>query len=303
MAMFVAVLGDRPGSGVRRPTPWGAWGLDTWSDPTVLATDPDVTSPDTDAVLVLSPRAGARQAQVAAALIASTRPDLRLRVEVLPVSLGVLVHATERVLDADLPATGVVAGIAAAAVQTTWGAWLPSVANLETPSPTLGQHVQSWFARGAGFLAVHGQGPDRPGWVAKLPLAQLDNERRLPKVDAGAQPAYDCQAFGDLPEEAIAALFAMGLSSRPTRREKFGDTSTVWGTAKAVEFVIGPAGPGRSSASRAEELRLPPPSGSCPSCGDPVWGPVCAFCRVTPTPAGSLTDRGDRHSASAGGTS
>ena len=270
MTLFVSVLGLRPQATLGAVADWGSWQVLPSGDPTVLATEPAILSPSTRHVLVLCPVTELDRARVAAAVVGSTRPDLAVRVEPVPASPAAIVRAVERVPKVLVKATAVHASICAALGSATWGAWLPSVARLDTPAPSLGQHVTSWFARGAGFIAVHGS----PGWVAKLPVAQVEPSRRIQRVQGPVPEEIECHAFGELPEPAIAALFSMGLTSRPVRRQPVSDTKPAWGTGRAVEFVINSLTP----------IGLSAPAGLCPACSEPVIGAFCPFCRVAPTP-------------------
>jgi hypothetical protein len=270
MTLFVSVLGRRPNAALGGFAQWGSWQVLSSGDPTVLANEPAVRNPETSHVLVLTPPSELDRARIAAATIGAARPDLAVRVEPVPASPALLVRAVERVPVVLTKATAVHASISVALGSLTWGAWLGSVAKLEKPAPSLGQHVSSWFARGAGYLAVHGS----PGWVAKLPLPQVDPSQRLQRP-AGAPAAggdFECHAFGDLPESAIGTLFSMGLTSRPLRREPVAEVKDTWGTTKVVEFVINPVTP----------VGLPAPNGLCPACSEPVIGSFCPFCRVAP---------------------
>lgn len=266
MTLAVALMDEQPIPTPRAPASWGSWAIHPWTDPTTLATDPAIRSGRTERVLVLTSTAGDAPARVAASTIGAVRPDLSVRVVSVPFSTAVLTRAVESVPASATGGNAVLEAITRALAATTWGAWLPSVAKLETPAPTLRQHVQSWFSDDTGFLAVHGD----PGWVAKLPLASVEPERRLTRVpEPGVvATAYECHSFGELPEPAIAALFAMGLTARPVRRAPVAESLPTWGTAKAVEFVVTrPVG------------ELEPAAGRCRSCDEPVWGSSCIFCR------------------------
>lgn len=269
MTLHVAVMGgpgEAPGG---RSASWGSWAVHDVNDAAGLATDPAVTAAETVQVLVLAPEEALPAARIAAAAIAATRPDISVRVEGHPVSLGVLVRALESVTNGPTTANALHASFTAALGAATWGASLPSVAKLTRPAPSVWQHVQSWTSRGDGFIAVHGT----PGWVARLPAGDIDPSRLLPRVQdastGGGALAYECHSFGELPESAIAALFRMGLATRPTRRPALGDAEAVWGHEKAVEFVIAPSTPPSPGT----------PSGICGICDQPVWGQACPFCR------------------------
>lgn len=269
MSLVVALMDERPTGSFRGAASWGEWQLHPLSDPTALATDPLVRSPQAGHVLVLAPTSGSMSAHIAASTVAAARPELPVRVLTFPVSAAVLARAVELVPAGTTSANAVFASIESSLENAIWGAWLPSVAKLSSPAPTVRQHTQSWFSDSNGFIAVHGT----PGWVAKLPIAELAPERRLSKVPAPGVVAssYECHAYGELPEAAIATLFSMGLTTRPTRREPIADIASVWGTAKAVEFVI--------SWPASIDLRTTP-SLRCPSCEEPVWDETCPFCRI-----------------------
>lgn len=265
MALYVAIMGEERSPAAPVVAPWGTAAPHSWQDAATLATDPDVLAEGVRQVLVLCPARGAGQARIAASTIASARPETSVRVDPLPVSLGVLARAVELVAEAPPGANRCRAALAATLDRMVWGAWLPSVTRLEAPPPTMTQHLQSMLSRGAGFLAVHGD----PGWVARLPLDQVEPARRLARRPGEASEP-EATAYGELPEPAIETLFAMGLAGRPARREPLGDALSVWGRADACEFVISPAAavdPG-------------PPTGGCPTCLEPTWADFCPFCRV-----------------------
>lgn len=270
MTLHVALMGGNADEPDRHAT-WGSWGVRGGNDAVELATDPALSSPDVSEVLVLARESDATAARLAGATIAAVRPDLSVRVEAHAVSLGVLVRAMERVTTGPVTSNSLHVSFSAVLGAVTWGAFLPSVTKLANPAPSMYQHIQSWFPGRHGFLAMHGT----PGWVAKLPLDQLGPGQSLPRVQEASAGAgalvHECVSFGELPEEAIAVLFAMGLTTRPTRRQPVGDPSTQWGHERAIEFVITPAtvpSPGI-------------PSGICSVCDQPVWGQACPFCRAT----------------------
>lgn len=274
MGLCIAILGEsHPPTSARGSADWGLWATYSWSSPEALAVEPSVTGPETDTVLVITTSAGGPQSHIAAATIAAVRPDIRVRVEVLPVSVGVLVRCVELLDHRLTSSTAVHASLLRTLHAVSWGAWLPSVAKLEQPNPTLRQHVRSWFVQGLGFIAI--KGPD--GWVARLPIEKVDSAMRLPRVPADVRDTYyHCQSFGELPEEAIGTLFNMGLAARPARREALGDAAAIWGSADAIEFVITPA-----HLADGSQLTEVEPSGRCASCRDPVWSSHCPFCRAS----------------------
>lgn len=269
MVLSVAIMGRDLRTLGGQVTPWGFWDSHDWEDPTELALDRYVRHPSTRQVLVLTPPEGHAASAALTAVIAAVRPDIQTRVETTTVSVATLVRALERVPEAATSANLVHAALTSALRETTWGAWMPSVTRLGNPAPTMRQHISSFFG-GEGFLAVRGE----PGWVAKLPIQQWQPGQRLTRHAAsGAGSQYDCHSFGELPEIAIAALFQMGLTVRPQRRDSWGDAAAVWGSEKAIEFVIAPEG----------AAQVGDPSGTCQVCEDPVWGMTCPFCRIVPT--------------------
>ncbi|HWC22372.1 MAG TPA: hypothetical protein VG502_08755 [Flexivirga sp.] len=142
------------------------------------------------------------------------------------------------------------------------GVWLRSVARLESPSPSFGQHLRSWvpFSRGQ-FVTLHptvsvrrrpealpATGDAPPGTARLLRASSAPNNRCATTLST---------AYATHPPEVL------GTSHRMAAR---------WGSERAVEYVVTP---------EAAPLRLPPPDGRCPNCGDPIWG-RCAFCHLTP---------------------
>lgn len=286
LSLFVALVGDAGSASPPREVSWGAWSVCPVTEPTALATEPLVTSGRVTRVLVLAPEPYAARAHVLASAIGATRPTVSVRVESVPASTWALTRVMELAGRLAGSANGTYAAIMATLGASTWGAWLPSVAQLAAPAPNLRQHVQSWLPGGAGFLAVGG--PD--GWVERLPLAVASGrslrtpppprEPDLPehttrRPDRLPKPGLECHSAGELPEPAIAALFALGVERRPQRSEPGGGRKELWGTDRAVEFLVCP--------STLVDIGLP--SATCPHCAQQVWhGEFCPFCRVAPWP-------------------
>lgn len=268
MSLSVAVLSRRARLELRGTAAWGSWGVFGLEDVAALATEPWVVSPDTDACLVLAPAREAERAHLLAATLAAVRPGVRVRVRTPATSVAALTRAVERVGESATGANEVDALVARHLRETTRVAWVRSLHGLEDPAPGLLQHAVSLVAPGAGYLVVPGDG----GWIQRLPVSNLPAERRLTRSGRG-EAALEAQVFGEAPEDAVAAVFAMGLTHRPTRRDPVGDLAQDWGTARAAEIVIHPA---------AEPLG--PADGGCPACRQPVWGTACPFCHVAPEP-------------------
>lgn len=149
-----------------------------------------------------------------------------------------------------------IAAVRAHAERSYAGVWLKRVAKLDTPSPSLAQHLSSWlpFTRGH-LVGIHprltvGSRPERPPQPMRAPVLRVSSE---PNAKVAGQ---------------LAAAYA------PSRQELLSSPHRLrarWGTEQALEYVATPDPAG---------LRLPAPDGRCPTCGDPVWG-RCAFCHVT----------------------
>ncbi|MCL3859943.1 hypothetical protein [Actinotalea sp. K2] len=158
----------------------------------------------------------------------------------------------------------------------TWsGAWLPTVARLEQPAPSLGQHLRSWMPSGAGYLATLSGEPGvvrvgRPVRASEPVLA------RSALVCAGE--AIPAPALQDALELAGAHehIELPGLSL---------DARGRFGTARAVELLALPAGD-VIPYPRVETLDR------CAVCGAVVPQEFCQYCHVRPVHA-SLELQGD----------
>lgn len=297
MSLHVAVVGSRAEQSLPQSALWGTWQAYSASDVTGLATTPDVLSGGTDRLLVLVTRRLAGPASVMASLVAAMRPGLPVRVEALDASSTALSRVVELVSSLPLNANGVVASVQLTLESSTWGAWMQSVAGLNSPAPSVLQHVQSWSPGSNGFLAVGHpdprvsrlplQGPSGPsgpsgssgsfgsagpGASAAAGAAAAAAAARRRKGPAG----LTCVADGELPELAIAALFLLGADSRPLLRAALEDHKAAWGSRRCIEFAITPAAARHPGAA----------SQVCPVCEEPVWGRTCPFCRVAPHQVG-----------------
>jgi hypothetical protein len=148
----------------------------------------------------------------------------------------------------------------------TWsGAWMPSVAKLEEPTPSLVQHIRSLLPAGGGFLVTLS---GRPGVVA---------------VGSSADPAattYVCASLlcadGAIPELAVrGALELCGAEKSVTVAALTFDPLGRFGSAQAVEMLALPTGEGIRLPRMA---RLP----RCVACGAAVANRFCAYCHVRP---------------------
>jgi hypothetical protein len=150
-----------------------------------------------------------------------------------------------------------------------WSAvWLPRVAKLSTPAPSLVQHVRGWFP-GAGFLAVAGPQP-RVLNASSAPLPDLDapTGSTLFVADDGA-PAWVVDAV----TEQLAPSDRIDTTT-------WRDARDAYGVERSVELVAVPDFTRLDSggAGRAVE---------CPACGRRHPRRVCPFCRMAAPAVGT----------------
>lgn len=150
-----------------------------------------------------------------------------------------------------------IAAVRAHVADSYAGVWLRRVGRLESPSPSFGQHLGSWWPFGGGYFAAL---QPVPAVRRRLrAVAGDDTPRVLRTSSAPARRTADAlrRAYGAQDQEVLA----------PPHR-----LVDRWGTDRAMEYVASP---------HAASLRLPVPEGRCPACGDPIWG-RCAFCHLVP---------------------
>jgi len=143
------------------------------------------------------------------------------------------------------------------------GAWMPSVARLEDPAPSLLQHLRSWLPTGAGFLVM------------------LSGERGVARVGAPAGPARAGHSPSSLicagvaiPQLAIRdALGRSGAEDTVVVPELNLDPRGRFGSARAVEIVGLPLG---------NDIRLPRPESlpRCVVCAAVMPADFCTYCHV-----------------------
>jgi hypothetical protein len=156
------------------------------------------------------------------------------------------------------------------------GAWTSSVSRLERPSPTLGQHLRSWWPRSRFVVTV------QPG-------SRVDEIRRRRPFDAAgwAVPGPSLAVLGSgggdagwLHEVVLPAVGAERVVE--TGPSPLGPRW--WGAPRLVEVV----GCGADPVAAAAELVAAFPCTACGWCGEPVAGPSCPLCGMAPTPLPTL---------------
>jgi hypothetical protein len=152
-----------------------------------------------------------------------------------------------------------------------WSAvWLPRVAKLSTPAPSLAQHVRGWFP-GAGFLAVTGPRPRVVNASSAATLGDIDAppDTRLHVADDGG-PGWVVEAVAERLEP-----------SARTDTTTWRDARDAYGVDRSVELVAVP-----SDLSRLD----PQATGrtvECPACGRRHPRRVCPFCRMAAPATGT----------------
>lgn len=142
------------------------------------------------------------------------------------------------------------------------GAWVRRIGKLDHPGASVPQHLAGWNPLTRGYFATLTPTKD----VVSKP----------PDIDSGTSTVR-VQRTSSAPQERVQQK--LDAAFQPTHRtilDPGHQVATRWATANALEYVLTPD---------PAALRLPNPIGTCPNCGDPVWG-LCAFCHLVPsTPA------------------
>lgn len=150
--------------------------------------------------------------------------------------------------------------------ERAWSAvWLPSVARLHHPQPSLGQHARSWLG-GSGFLAVHSGHPRvltcRGTTFPTLEDAPADGV--LMVADSGA------------PDWVVPALLrAAGVAAR-TDVAAWRDPRDAFGSTSCAEFLVVPHDLDDADLQAA----LTADTRECPGCGNRHGRAVCPYCRM-----------------------
>lgn len=224
-----------------------------------LAALPSVLGTDVPAVLLAEATHTARLGR-AAGLVAAA--DGQVASRALPHGPLAIRLLGDLIAHLDLPAAHTVASLDGLALGTWSGAWLPSVARLASPSPSMGQHVRSLLPGGDGFLVEH----------HPRPRVRPVDRKSSPAGTTGTRPVL--AVAGDAP--AMALDHAQLLASARARVAVPSSTQVQarYGTSAAVELAALPAA----------VPELPPDGPPCGSCGLDVPGDTCPFCHRVTTP-------------------
>ncbi|QAY63489.1 hypothetical protein ET495_09755 [Xylanimonas allomyrinae] len=196
------------------------------------------------------------------------------------VAVRVLPHGPAAVLVLALNAArlecdaGQVVGWLDAAAPRTWsGAWVPSVANLEDPAPSVAEHLRGYLPAGPGFVVGLAGHDGRAIVKASAVPAPAGREPR-PHVFVTAATS-DAVARALLGASGAANLAPLPFGADAAAR-RFGHRA-------AVEGVALPADP---------LTLVPHVRETCRVCGAAVATAYCSFCRVRPVSLGSLVPGG-----------
>ncbi|GGB47537.1 hypothetical protein GCM10011492_43400 [Flexivirga endophytica] len=151
-----------------------------------------------------------------------------------------------------------IAAVRAHVASSYAGAWLKRVGKLESPSPSFGQHLGSWWPFHGGYF------------VTLQPTAEV---RRRPEAAVPNAAAVRVLRTSSAPDRRVGERLCSAYAVQ--HQEVLGAPHRLaarWGLDRAVEYVVSP---------EPAALQLSPPDGRCPTCGDPVWA-QCAFCHLTP---------------------
>lgn len=152
------------------------------------------------------------------------------------------------------------------ALQRIWSAAsVSSVAGLQHPSPSLGQHLRSWIPGGEGFLVVHGP---RPTVLA----VQSAREQGVPMNDGLRRLLL---VSGRASNKTVDAATTLAGTSGVREVGQIVDPRRQYGSNRVVECVGLPTSDDAATS-------VPPVIGECPSCSLPLATPACPFCHAAP---------------------
>lgn len=218
-------------------------------------------------LMVLGEQRDARRIGRACSLVSATRPEVAVVARPLPHGLLAVWLLADRVARLRLPPAVAVATLDALAADTFSGAWLRSVARLESPQPSLVQHLRSWLPGGGGFLVEHA-----PRTSVRAAKATAPDE--APYGGSGTRPALVVSGRG-APDQALRQAQRLAAAVARIETDPLPGPQARYGTAAAVELAALP-----------EDTPFLPLDGSpdCPTCGLLVPQPVCPFCRRSTAP-------------------
>lgn len=152
-------------------------------------------------------------------------------------------------------------------------AWLPSVAGMADPAPSLVQHMRSWLP-GSGYLAVHNPTPEVIP-APRAPITRLDERSDHALIHSSSTTPWVVGAVRD-------ALRPASVSELSTVRDPIDS----FGTAKATELVAVPLS--FHTRSRPDHRDIT----TCVACGIRHARTSCPVCRMSVPSTPSLAISG-----------
>ena len=144
-----------------------------------------------------------------------------------------------------------------------WSAvWLPSVAKLRTPQPSIFQHVRSWLPN-SGFLAT--LSPERS--VVRVNRASMTSVPSLTDYAVIHSPT-------EAPDWVVPAVTHALGSKSASEIVPIRESIDSYGTKSAVEFIAVPVNFLELSRPRPEDVV------ECSGCGIHHARPTCPFCKM-----------------------
>ncbi len=144
-------------------------------------------------------------------------------------------------------------------------AWLPSVAKLRTPQPSIVQHVRSWLPN-SGFLITLSPAKS----VLGVHRASMTGITELPGHAVIHSPT-------EAPEWVVPAVTETLGARTSSEIVPIRDSIDSYGTRSAVEFIALPVNFLDQSRPRPEDVV------ACSGCGIRHARPTCPFCKMAAT--------------------
>lgn len=221
-------------------------------------------------VLVLAEQRHAVALGRQSTLLAARGDDVPLAGRALPHGPLAVRLLAEYVADQDVSPAHAVALLDEVAKDTFSAAWVPSVARLSSPSPSLTQHLRSWWPFGAGFLVEHAP-------VAQVSAVRDRTDKKHRSASAHRPQRTVLFVAGDgAPDRAVQQ--AQRLAGTQGRRRVPADvivSADRYGGSAAVQFAALPA-----DLPEPPTESMPP----CRVCGVPVSQDACPFCHIRTAP-------------------
>lgn len=193
----------------------------------------------------------------------------------LPPLAGSVFAALASAVAGSLPSAGaLIASLPALERELVVMAWLGSVARLRAPSPSVLQHVASWWPRSA-FAAFF--------WPQPTVRRLRRDDRQVP-APTTYRPQCLAIAARDGDDEWVENAVLPAFGSAPVKEVTPTELGPQWwGTGRLIEIVAYPVDVPVTARRISQGLA----HAHCRWCGEPVSSSQCPFCRIDLTPAGA----------------